>query len=98
MPCAVHTPPTVGVLEYENHHVGEGLYQLSELIRILGGKMWIASGNGEIIYNASEMLVRPSAFNWPGVAIEFQIVVSRGQSLEPEQDAELEQLAERLGI
>lgn len=82
-----------------NHHAGLGLYHLRRLIRQFGGKLWIWSGNSQIIMNKGAVQAVLSGIGpWHGVAIEFEIVVPEGIIDRVQDTPELEELAKRIGL
>jgi len=85
----------------ENHHVGLGLYQLRQLVRLFQGKLWIWSGETQILIQGGKMNVLANpAGNWEGVVVELEVTVP-SQSNPGESgilSAELEALAKSLGI
>lgn len=91
-------PPDVPTIRVQDHHVGEGLWKLSELISIANGCLWIASGNGIFRTEFGRSISEESTFHWRGVAIEFQIVVPSGGQPSPTQERNLDDLARRLGL
>lgn len=93
-PFPVSTPRVTS----EDHHFGEGLWTLSELIRITRGSLWILSGAGEYRYLNEEARLTHSQTAWPGVAIEFELMVPRDSLLDDARETELESLGKRLGI
>jgi len=85
----------------ENHHVGLGLYQLRQLVRLFQGKLWIWSGETQILIQGGNMNVLGNpAGNWEGVVVELEVTVpSQSNPGEPGTlSAELEALAKSLGI
>lgn len=68
-------PVSTSRVTSEDHHIGEGLWALSELIRITQGALWILSGAGEYRYLNEEVRLAESQITWPGVAIEFELIV-----------------------
>lgn len=81
-----------------NHHVGEGLWKLATLVKNLDGRLWIASGDGSILLQNSELRVESGRFYWEGVAIELEISVAAGGLPSARQQLGIERLAERLGL
>jgi hypothetical protein len=82
----------------DDHHVGEGLWKLSELIQSVGGSLWIASGDAQYRHHNGETSTEPCRITWNGVAIEFEVRIAPGQGLAPRQQERLERLAERIGL
>lgn len=91
-------PSTVPIQRNEDHHVGEGLWKLAELTRNLDGKLWVASGKGQVLIESGKEVASDSRINWLGVAIELEIVVSADYQPTPEQQAGIERLARRIGF
>lgn len=89
---------TVAVRSTENHHIGEGLWRLSELVRSVDGNLWIASGDGQYRCVSGKEQTAQNRFNWSGVAIEFELTVIPGRGPSLEQQQKLERLAERIGL
>ena len=40
--------PSVSTFSSENHHIGEGLFCLTELVRMADGQLWIWTGNAQL--------------------------------------------------
>lgn len=95
-------PPSVPSYTDENHHRGEGLAILTELITRVGGEMWIWSGDCEVsLDQEGRMSYRiADGIHWQGVAIEFELDIDRVQAALGESHVEewLERLAGRLGL
>jgi len=91
-------PQSTNKVTSDNHHLGEGLWTLSELIRITNGSLWILSGAGEYRYLNGRESVQHSSFTWPGVAIEFELIVPKDSQLHVSRESDLERLGKRLGI
>lgn len=84
--------------ELENHHVGEGLWKLAELVRGLRGGLWILSGDGQFRYENGQEWNDTCPIQWHGAAIEFELVVPHDNRPTPEQQAGIEALAGRIGL
>lgn len=82
----------------QDHHVGEGLWKLSELVRVSRGSLWVMSGNGVFRMHGNRPISEESSFRWEGVAVEFQVVVPRDGRPSPAQERNLDDLARRLGL
>ena len=94
-------PDSVTRYSQENHHMGLGLWQLAELVRIFRGELWIASGRGRCNDGGNGVGIQQFSqvdAPWNGVAIECEITVRSGQRVTHEQAADLEALAERIGL
>lgn len=91
-------PVSVRSVQSEDHHVGEGLWRLHQLIEAVNGSLWVLSGSGEFRYLGGERNVGKALTAWNGVAIEFEIIVPRDSSPSVEREDELEELGRRLGI
>lgn len=100
----LYSPLPSGVTSFsnENHHLGEGLAVLTELITIAAGELWIWSGNCEFTLDEQGRSYYRTAddIQWQGVAIEIKLDVDRalGALATPLADAKLEALAGRLGL
>lgn len=92
-------PKSVGVRRKENNHLGEGLWQLAELVRETRGELFIWSGNSRGTINESGDRFEPAP-RWPGVAIEVTLPVVDGTAKAdmPGSSGRLDALAKRLGI
>jgi hypothetical protein len=96
-------PSSVGTYTVENHHVGEGLWTLTELIRLARGSLWIWTGNcqyfvdvtGKVGFKESDV-----QSPWQGLAIEIDLNVDSAQLVGSTglSEARLEAIAGRLGI
>ncbi len=84
--------------DLENHHVGEGLWKLAELVRGLQGELWVLSGDGQFTLKNGQERTESCRVEWHGVAIEFELVVSHDSRPTPEQQAGIEALAGRIGL
>jgi hypothetical protein len=95
-------PPGMPSYTDENHHRGEGLAILTELIRRVGGEMWIWSGDSEVSLDQEGRMSYRIAddIRWQGVATEFELDIDRVQAALGESHVEewLERLAGRLGL
>jgi hypothetical protein len=91
-------PSNVEITRNENHHVGEGLWRLFELVKLLEGKIWISSGTGSFFWQGGKELSLPNRINWNGVAIEFEINVRPLAAEDSGSQARLEELAKRMGL
>ena len=67
-------PPSTDTTYTENHHLGLGLYDLCEVVRKLGGQLWICSGRGMTQFVGDRIQSDKAAVEWQGVAIEFEVV------------------------
>jgi len=91
-------PDTVSTFVNEDHHIGEGLWQLKELVRQLNGGLWVWSGFGEYCYNSDKEESKDCRIDWQGVALEFEFTIPAGGQATPEQQDGLEALARRIGL
>lgn len=91
-------PTTVETTSNENHHVGEGLWRLCELVKLLEGKIWISSGAGSFFWQHGKEMTSSNRINWNGVAIEFEIDVGPVIGKNLNSQARLEELAVRMGL
>ena len=64
--------PTVPVRSSENHHMGEGLWQLLQLVKHLRGQLWMLTGDAQLIVNERhpQGSYQRSLLDWQGLAIE----------------------------
>ncbi len=90
-------PTTAKVRRNEDHHIGEGLWKLAELTKSLGGKLWVATGDGEVLLKSHQEIEGGNRINWTGVAIELELTVSSDYQPTPAQQSGIEQIASRLG-
>lgn len=83
-----------------NHHMGWGLWKLTQLIAAAQAKMWIWSGSATLLIDESgRRTAGATDIDWQGVAIELEFDVERAQArCAGSGAAELEALAGRLGL
>lgn len=74
-------PDGVEAFVEDNHHIGEGLWRLTELARRAGGCVWIWSGDCSMLIGPDDTTTKRTAVSWPGVAIEIEFDVSRAREL-----------------
>lgn len=93
-------PPSVRTITSDNHHQGLGLWHLQEIVRAAGGRFWVASGAAQCRYLAGGRGPSYDSLNpfWQGVAIEVELPVPPETPANTARRAELEGLAERLGL
>lgn len=91
-------PDDVDTIRSDDHHVGEGLWQLCELVRGSSGKFVVLSGKGEYLVDAEKEFVRESCVAWPGVVVEFEITIPIDTDQAQRQSDHLEAIARRIGI
>lgn len=92
-------PPGVATRVSDNHHMGEGLFRLTELIRNTGGKTWIWSGSAQFLCSEKSSLPIRSNIQWQGTAIEIELPVAAFETCQIAQNAnEFEALAKRLNL
>lgn len=82
----------------ENHHAGEGLWQLLQLVNKLGGELWLLTGTGELSVAPTHVAGRwhRSPLDWKGVAIEVSLPVEVTYVADPQPGDEV--IAGRFGI
>jgi hypothetical protein len=92
-------PEHTNVRYDDNHHMGEGLYRLVELIRETGGKTWIWSGNASMLNDKGTTTWIDPGISWSGtiVAIEIPIVAFESSPV-AESVSSFENLAKMLGL
>ena len=91
-------PPSVKVRSVEDHHCGEGLWKLQQLVQSWNGSLWIWSGQGCILHDGSTRRDWITDLSWQGVAIEFSIRVHEACEAEQPGLSEIEDLGRRLGL
>lgn len=92
-------PENVSVVTEDNHHMGEGLYRLTELIRQTGGKTWIWSGKASVLCDNNITTSIPSLHDWCGTLVAIEIPIDAFQTcIVAQSDTKYEDLARRLGI
>jgi hypothetical protein len=92
-------PASVPVFREENHHVGEGLWQLTELVRLSGGNALIWSGNCCLYLDGKGNKKAEFAdIEWKGLAIELEFDIEKARSIGTSDGPSLADLAERLGL
>ncbi|HEY1602106.1 MAG TPA: hypothetical protein VGG64_21065 [Pirellulales bacterium] len=94
-PAAVTT-----VTSYDQHHVGEGLWCLTTLIREIEGSVWIWSGNGALLIGPDgTRTAKTTDTKWCGLAIEMELDLGKAQAFDDgELSPSLQEIAERLGL
>lgn len=94
-PYPIGTPVTAET----NHHMGEGLYKLVELIKETQGKTWIWSGSASMLNDKGSTIWIDPGLDWTGtiVAIEIPIVAFQ-ESTVARSNAKFEELARRLKL
>lgn len=92
-------PPNVTTTSSDSHHMGEGLYRLTELIRKTGGNVWIWSGNAQILSKGETIQATHVDVNWSGTVIEIEIPIAAFEKSEiANSPSDYEELAQRLGL
>lgn len=91
-------PPSVKVRTVEDHHCGEGLWKLQQLIQSWNGSLWIWSGQGCLLHDRSTRRDWTTDLSWQGVAIEFSIRVQEACEAEQPEHSAIEELGRRLGV
>lgn len=92
-------PDGVDTRSGESHHMGEGLYRLTELIASTGGTVWIWSGHGQVICRNETRQTIESDVEWNGTAIGIEIPVAAFENCEAATSTDqFESLAKRLGL
>lgn len=72
-------PKAVPTRFTENNHLGEGLWQLLQLVGSLHGDLWVLTGDAELTCGSANPRgsYHKSALNWRGLAIEVILPVDR---------------------
>lgn len=81
MPCESCGRPAIDTFAIEDHHVGEGLWRLCQLVDAINGMVWIKSGCGVVSRRGSLEQCRTSDNPWRGVAIEVELKVPYGATI-----------------
>lgn len=70
-------PPSVPLRFTENHHLGEGLWQLRRLVVDLDGSLWVMTGNADLLVTPENHAgsYRRRATVWSGLAIEVNLPI-----------------------
>lgn len=68
-------PKGVSIRSYENNHLGEGLWALTEMVRKLSGQVMIWSGDGMVKIKDGKRNSETVETIWNGVVIEFEVCV-----------------------
>ncbi|MBI1947641.1 MAG: hypothetical protein HYS27_18265 [Deltaproteobacteria bacterium] len=92
-------PPSVTTVgqPYANHHLGEGLWRLQELVRAVGGSLFLWSGDARVWIDR-EATTTTQGPAWDGLVVEMTLPVAGGGGETGQWNEELEALATRLGI
>lgn len=97
--CVVSPMPgTTRVPAAEDHHMGEGLWQLQELVSLFRGELSILSGQGAVHFSQDSLSAKENSQTWNGVAVAFRISIPRNQAERRKVAGDVEGLARRLGI
>jgi hypothetical protein len=92
-------PPSVEVFSQDDHHVGEGLWQMMELVKVSTGSLIIWTGDALYSYNNGTESLDSTAVSWQGLAIELKLPVLQFRSATSASDeSAVEELARRLGL
>ncbi len=99
---AMHNPfpRTVPVRRSANNHLGEGLWLLRELARVTRGAIMVWSQEGRVVEETARPRIEASVPRWNGTLIAVQLPLAANAVLDQDhpEDAELEALAEELGL
>jgi hypothetical protein len=98
--AASSLPDTVESFIEENHHAGEGLFTLTELIRLAEGGLWIWSGDCQLTDIKGNATCKAGSPRWDGLAIEIGLDVDKAQLINSSRvkESKLEEIAARLGL
>lgn len=90
---------TEGVSGQRDHHMGWGLWLLSELVRSTHGELWIWSGDASytISHDGSEV-ISPAYLPWSGVVINLTFFPDSISARTAADSAKIQALAEELGL
>lgn len=82
-----------------SHHMGEGLYRLTELVRVTGGSTCVWSGDGMILCEQESRITPMNNVYWKGTAIEIEIPVEAFEECPAATDShKYDELARRLNL
>jgi hypothetical protein len=97
--CAISPfPASTGTFIEESHHLGLGLWKLTELVKEVSGGLWIWSGNSQLTYLEGKMGFRSSSVPWEGVAIEASFNVDKVREALARMPVIVDQQAGRWGL
>jgi hypothetical protein len=92
-------PPETAISSDTNHHMGEGLFRLVELIRETRGKTWIWSGHASMLNDKGSTIWLDPGFDWKGTIVAIEIPIDAFESSPVAENAvEFEKLARRLRL
>lgn len=93
-------PSAIATATTANHHIGRGLWCLTELIRKVDGQLWIYTGNAAYsVVSGGRNMVQTTDLLWEGLALEIEIDITKAQSLNDTQlSPTLIEVARRLGL
>lgn len=92
-------PDSTPTTNSDNHHMGEGLYRLTELIRETGGETWIWSGKSAVECKKNARIPIVTDIEWTGTVIAIEIpIVAFEKCVVALEKPEYDQLAKRLGL
>ena len=91
-------PERVQLRQSDDHHAGEGLWQLMELVKRMDGSLEILSGDALWRWNSQQSTAAESRIQWEGVAISFDLVIPNSELETLVRNEKLDQLAGRLGL
>lgn len=86
--------------DQSDHHMGWGLWLLSELVRMTKSTLWIWTGNGSYTLreDGSEQ-IETTTIKWPGVLIDVTMYPERARQVDfAPLSTKLKQLGEDLGL
>lgn len=92
-------PDHVETTSNASHHMGEGLYRLTELVAKTGGNTLVWSGSAQILYSSESRIPKNTDVHWLGTAIEIELPVAAFEACQAAVDRdEFESLAKRLNL
>ncbi len=91
-------PDSVTTVQNDDNHMGEGLWQLRELVRNMQGNISISSGKAFLSAREHSLQSANSPYTWSGVAISFTLRVQDVGGLTSERQEALDSLSDRLGV
>lgn len=96
---AIISPLPIGVDSFsqEDHHMGEGLWKLTELVNCCDGSLFVWSGDAIMTMIKGARSFQTASVAWRGVMIEMELPVESFRAATTDERG-IEALAKRLGI
>jgi hypothetical protein len=91
-------PEASSVRVSDDNHMGEGLWQLSEIVRTMSGGLQLASGHAILKQNHASVISAATPYSWQGVVICYTLKLQDLRQVDSQFHAKLDALAERLKV